>query len=46
MAKTVTTEATCSAGSVALILKRLYKPYAIEKINKLDKDLAEFLDYS
>ena len=45
-AKTVPSSEICSDDGVAKILARLDKAYAIDQTNRLDIDLAEFLDYS
>lgn len=44
--ETVPSTEICSDDGVAKILARLDKAYAIDRTNRLDNDLAEFLDYS
>ena len=45
-AKTVPSSDICSNDSVNKILARLDKAYGIDHTNRLDNDLAAFLDYS
>lgn len=40
------TDIICREGSVGLIIERLDKANAIDIINQLENDLADFLDYS
>ena len=45
-AKTVSATDICGEEGVSKILERLDKAYAVDQTNRLDTDLAEFLDYT
>lgn len=45
-AKTISAAEIFSEAGLKLTLRRLDKAYAIDKMNTLDADIADFLDYS